>query len=561
MRTLRNSSLCILHFTLLCSECAAGQRILGANDFSYYRWNGQEGTFMMRTVSVTTNLAVRQRFWKGVATDKVPVIYQLTFPKVPGWIQKLPKTPAEAVAAIDALFAPGEGVEPCPEKLFAVTPCEENVTWDGQTEVQDAIIRHLNGRYGVKVYQWLTEPYKPILDFPADGWVFDAYHVQDPQKFYAHVESFILTGVPVVPCIWAAGHSSKYHLDKTWDELTRFTVERMDICRALDLPVMVFAVAGKMGSVGLWFRDADDPGERYYRETIKRYLAAVPTMPKASWKPATKRWRASVMADGSAAARVNLKSFELVHETEFDDVRAWKLGKDGLSLVRERGRLIWRLDAPSRIRKGRFSLRHSQGANGTFCGRPLSPSGLTEVEATDFHSRLVVLEAQSPLTLYELTLSGEGEYAVESIDLKPESPEQGAAYRRKVRFDASEGELHPEAGRVVRRRIIRRLPLPGCAGKITLLADMLAERAHGGSATISVFPSLDGKAPIATVKADSSKRFQKPTIDIDVAAGTDDMYVAFDMVAASGFKAKQLAVKLYYCDFTFQPSKPLTTSH
>ena len=555
--TFRNSALYILHFTLLCSECAAGQRILGANDCSYYRWNGQEGTFMMRTAAATTNLAARQRFWKGVEADTVPVIYQIMFPKAPGWTHKLPETPAAAAAAIDALFAPGDGVAPCPEKLFDVTPCEENVDWDGQVEVQDAIARHLKSRYGVKTYQWLTEPYKPRLNIQADGWVFDAYHVQDPQKFYAHVESFVLTGVPVVPCIWAAGHSSKYHLDKTWDELTRFTVERMDICRALDLPVMVFAVAGKMGSVGLWFKDADEPGERYYRETIKHYLAAVPTMPKAAWKPAAKRWRASVMADGSAAARVDLKSFELVHETEFNDVRAWRLGKDGLSLVRERGRLIWRLDAPSRIRKGRFSLSHSQGANGTFCGRPLSPSGITEVDAADFRSRLVVLEAKAPLTLYDLTLTGDGEYAVESIDLKPESSEQGAAYRRRVRFDASEGELHPEEGHVVRRRIVRRIPLPGCAGKITLLANILAEKAHGGSATISVFPTPDGKTPIATVKTDPSKRFQKPTIELDVASGTDDIYIAFDIVASSGVKAKQLAVKLYYCDFTFQPNKPI----
>ena len=151
------------------------------------------------------------------------MIYQIMFPKAPGWTHKLPETPAAASAAIDALFAPGDGVAPCPEKLCAVTPCEENADWDGQAEVQDAIAKHLKNRYGVKTYQWLTEPYKPRLNIQADGWVFDAYHVQDPQKFYAHVESFVLTGVPVVPCIWAAGHSSKYHLDKTWDELTRFT--------------------------------------------------------------------------------------------------------------------------------------------------------------------------------------------------------------------------------------------------------------------------------------------------------------------------------------------------
>ena len=165
-----------------------------------------------------------------------------------------------------------------------------------------------------------------------------------------------------------------------------------------------------------------------------------------------------------------------------------------------------------------------------------------------------MLEAKAPLTLYDLTLAGEGEYAVESIDLKPESPAQDVAYRCRVRFDVSEGELHPESGRVVRRRIMRRIPLPGCAGKLTLLSNILAEKAHGGSVAMSAFSSKDGQTPLATVKTDPSKRFQKPSIELDVAAGTDDMYVTFDLVASSGFKAEQLAVKLYYCDITFQPT-------
>ena len=63
-----------------------------------------------------------------------------------------------------------------------------------------------------------------------------------------------------------------------------------------------------------------------------------------------------------------------------------------------------------------------------------------------------------------------------------------------------------------------------------------------------------GQTPLATVKTDPSMRFQKPSIELDVAAGTDDMYVTFDLVASSGFKAEQLAVKLYYCDITFQPT-------
>ena len=204
-------------------------RVLNCHDFCYYRWRGAGETFAMETAVLTNCPARRKTFWNKVATDTMPVIYQLIFPKTPGWRYNLPTNLTVAISAIDEFFAPGDGVTPCPEKLFAVTPSEENIDWAGQVEMQNAIYDHLKSKYGVKTYQWLTEPYKPRLNIRADGWVFDAYHIEEPQKFYAHVESFVLTGVPVVACLWASGHFAKYYPTKSWDELTRFTMERIDI--------------------------------------------------------------------------------------------------------------------------------------------------------------------------------------------------------------------------------------------------------------------------------------------------------------------------------------------
>ena len=59
----------------------ADGRTLGANDYSYYRWPGKEGTFAMKTVAATTNIASRQKFWKEVAENTRPVIYQIMFQK------------------------------------------------------------------------------------------------------------------------------------------------------------------------------------------------------------------------------------------------------------------------------------------------------------------------------------------------------------------------------------------------------------------------------------------------------------------------------------------------
>ena len=561
---MKRSMLAIGRFTFAfaISAVAAERGALDFNDFSYYRWTGAGETFAMRTAAVTTNLAARQKFWKGVAADRIPVIYQLTFPNTPGWKHKLPKTPGEALAAIDGFFAPGDGVEPCPERIFAVTPCEENVTWDGQKAVQDAIAKHLRRHYGVKTYQWLTEPMKPVLGIQADGWVFDAYCITDPDAFYAHVESFILTGVPVVPCIWASGHFCNYHRERTWDDLTRFTVERMDICRALDLPVMVFAVCGRQGSVGLWFKDADDPGERYYRETIRHYLAAMPTMPKASWKPSPKTWHTGVGADGSVHARISLKSFDLVKETEFDDVRKWRLGETGLSFVAAdgtnlAGRLVWRIKPSGRVRKGCFSLRHSPGAKGFFCETPLSASGLTTVVAGGFSStRTLVLETHSAITLAELSFAGEGEGETETVELAMDVSGGRTDYRAEISFDRAEGGLSAVKGRVARKRIVRRVSIPGCAGTIMATAKTQAVAAHGGSVAVSVFLSPDDATPLASATTDPAKHQQDVGLECRIPGGLPEIFIVFDLAVSCGKEVSGVSAAVKSCDFAFRPAHP-----
>ena len=108
-----------------------------------------------------------------------------------------------------------------------------------------------------------------------------------------------------------------------------------------------------------------------------------------------------------AASDVDVKSFGLVDETTFDDVRSWRLTDAGLNLVASDGRLAWQMRPQGRVRKGRFSLRHSPNAKGTFCGRPLSPTGLTEIEVGEFDCKTLVLDAAAPITLTELSFDSE----------------------------------------------------------------------------------------------------------------------------------------------------------
>ena len=542
-------------------------RVLDARDFSYYRYLGVGETFQMKCVGVTTNEARRAAFWKGVAADRVPVIYQLTFPRKKGWRWFLPERPEDAIAAIDAFFTPGEGIEPCPEKIFAVTPAEENVTWDGQTAVQDALARHLRDKYGVKTYQWLTEPLRPTLEMQADGWVFDAYSVTDPDFFHAHIESFILTGLPVVPCLWASGKWGGWFTVRTWDDLTRYTVERMDMCRSLNLPLLLFAVAGKQGSPHQWlYAKVTDPGERYYRETIRHYIGAVTNLPPASWKPREKIWKARATESGEITAKVDLKSFYLTDATTFDNVRNWRLEKEGLALLGERGTLSWRFRSEGKVWKGVFTLRHSKGAKGSLCGKPLSADGVTSVSAEDFRSKLVVLDAEGPLHLGELAFEGEGEGGVQDVELHMDTSYGRTDYTATVSL-SDEGGLCGVKGRAVTRRIVRRVPLPGhTSGRLILEANVLADaRNYGGAVTMSVL-SPDGVV-LASVASDPAKDARQtlrltddppdtpwPKQGLKLPYGTQSLDIIFDLRVGCGIETPgKVGAKVHSVSVKYRP--------
>ena len=96
--------------------------------------------------------------------------------------------------------------------------------------------------------------------------------------------------------------------------------------------------------------------------------------------------------------------------------------------------------------------------------------------------------------------------------------------------------------------------VPGRAGKVSIVANILAEKAHGGSAEVMVSLSADGKPALSAAKTDPSKRFQKLPIEIDVAAGTGEVYVVFDLRASSGVASNNLAARVYWCDIKFIPS-------
>jgi hypothetical protein len=152
-------------------------------------------------------------------------------------------------ARIDAWLKPAAGVPTYPELIPAICLGEENV--GRRNPVLDDLARYVRETYRVPVFQFYSMPLSPNPDLTADGWVFDAYGMQDV-AFRKHLMKFVALGKPVVCIPWAS--------DPQWPGWTRSTntaamVERewhqFPICMEFDVSCAVFAVAGP-GAVNPW---------------------------------------------------------------------------------------------------------------------------------------------------------------------------------------------------------------------------------------------------------------------------------------------------------------------
>jgi hypothetical protein len=101
----------------------------------------------------------------------------------------------EYLANTDALL---EGLRR--DLIYAVCPCEENVTWNNGLAILNALYDRITSRWKLPCYQWLTAPDPPYGKLKADGWIFAAYGL-DYESFGRHLAKFVLTGKPVVACV------------------------------------------------------------------------------------------------------------------------------------------------------------------------------------------------------------------------------------------------------------------------------------------------------------------------------------------------------------------------
>ena len=152
-------------------------------------------------------------------------------------------------ARIDAWLKPEVEIPTYPELIPAICLGEENV--GSRNAVLDGLARHIRETYGIPVFQFYSMPLSPTPDLTADGWMFDAYGMQDVQ-FRKHLMKFVALGKPVVCIPWASDpHWTGWARSESTEAMINREWHQFPICMEFDVSCAVFAVAGP-GAMNPW---------------------------------------------------------------------------------------------------------------------------------------------------------------------------------------------------------------------------------------------------------------------------------------------------------------------
>ena len=537
----------------------SGYKVLDNHDAGIYMNERPEYLTGMLKVDLreTPDPARKKIFWEGLrakaeSRNARRMIYQLNFTRPDGWKYKLP--PIEtAKKQLDAWFRSDDNVKTSPELIFAVTPSEENITWNGQTDLMNQIGDYIRGELKIPVYQWISEPLLPSLEIRADGWILDAYSLAT-SSFYSHLEAFILYGKPVVPVLWASGHFNKYFSQMDFAELTEFSRTRMDYCRVLKLPVIIFAVTQKpYGSVSAWFGKAETAAEQQYRDFFRKYLVEMQTSDApATMVPEKEIWLV-VQPDGTGREVVNLKDFASAHDTVFDSPYNWLMTEEGLKLRAANGKIAWNLSSSGKINEAQLILKYrlAQG-KAKFAGTELLREE-TEIKVAlgDFEKKEVALEAEGELVLQSLEIVFKGKFEKIARELKPGKDgvltttagfEDGSFISSLVSKESRCSVVEINKNGIIQRGVngypsssilTQEIALPGTKGTFKVRASIYASSRNYASSVKAIL-SFDGKTSVAEAISDPGKSWQDIEVTANVSSSTKQVYLTWILSVSCG---------------------------
>jgi|GEM_PF-5680634 hypothetical protein len=248
-----------------------------------------------------------------------------------------------AIPQLDAFFEGGS-----PEQVYAIVPSEENDATGAQLAIMNGIYDYVKEKWNVPVFQWLSEPLLPRHGLRNDGWIFDAYGMKD-EAFYRHLLKFVLCGKPVFPVLWASEPGFSGYYKDGIEKIKQEVGLQIDYCTGLNLPVILFAVAGKQGSVGLWMKseaNALPELRRFFAEKLNERAGGMPVY-KLS-QPAVP----VALTDGAAHFEQAANDFRLVDYCNIEHPLQAIIDSDGLRL--DGAVLQWRFSSQDKLEKAAF---------------------------------------------------------------------------------------------------------------------------------------------------------------------------------------------------------------
>lgn len=289
----------------------------------YYAWAGENGILKVN-IKNFRNPEWKKNFWtkhkKLVETGKRKyLIFEIVFDR--NVKRKRLPAAADVEEQFKIIFESTPDAPAYPELVYAIVPSEEHVTAD--IPVLNYIYDHVKSKYKVPVFQWLSEPLPPVLTLKADGWIFDAYGKRGG-NFYRHTQKFVLTGTPVFPILWGAEAGMDGYYKNGWDAIKKNAEEKFPYCQDLNIPILLFSVCKKHGSVNCYMSNKAPFPE------MRKFFTAMFAKKFPPVKIAHPDNTFVFSADGAFNYKQNFNAFDFVDRTSVKNTNNLQVTKDGL---------------------------------------------------------------------------------------------------------------------------------------------------------------------------------------------------------------------------------------
>ncbi len=471
---------------------------------------------------------------------------------------RLPKI--EDVESELELFLGGEdGIKSCPGAVYAIVPSEEHTSKD--FAVLNRIYDYVKKNWNVPVFQWLSQPLEPVHSLKADGWIFDAYSLKDAD-FYRYCQKYILTGKPIFPILWAAEPGMDGFFKSGWESVKKNAETKIDYCKDLNLPIFLFGVCRKHGSVNCWM--SAKPPFPEMREFFKNKLNA----PAEKVNISLPVNEFVITGNGTYLWKLDFSKFNMVDTVKLENLRNMEITADGLK-IKENAGLEWKFNSADKLDSAEIALALSGNAveaaysfdNMAWQSTKIADGGKFSVKLTGKQTFYIRIKAAGTL-LKSMSMTVKGTPGAKQLFLTPDNSGK-YQFQEKLRQNRFIETVESPEGNAMLLISKGSIALPGKKGganvwngtqkvvfgknpvkKIKVTVNGYADR-RNWSCHLEAGISVDGKNPVM-VKSNPAKPGQKLALELDVPESTGQCFLHFGLRNSSGvYRANVAPAKLF----------------